>query len=820
MISNRRNTRAFTAWQKHFLFAVASAVAIMGALAFWESVLQKRELDAAEELTQVVDLAGRQRMLSQQAAKCAAQWPVGAGDAPRGLRVELESCLDQIERSHAALGRSVQTGYVAGEPSVVAQFAESVPVVNRLVAAGRQLLADDRGPRHHPAAQATVLTAAAENTPIFDRLSELLGEFGAGQHARQHGIQAMLGMSLAAVMLVVITPTLLSLRRTEKMFHGLIQSAPDPMVVIDGRGVIVLINEQTEKLFGWSRDELIGKAVEVLLPERYRSGHVAKRHEYFVSPKTRPMSQSLEAFGFHKDGHEIPIELSLSPLQTTGGELVASAIRDITERVRSREALRVSKEEFERAALLDKLTGLPNRRLFMDRLQQAIRRASRHAGQGYAVMFLDFDRFKRINDSLGHDVGDMLLVEISARLRTQLRTVDSIAWEVAGHTAGRFGGDEFVVLLDEIRSVEDANAIANRLLSDLARPFVFGKHELFSTASIGIVIGDAAYRRPEEVIRDADTAMYEAKRTGRGRFVVFNETMRERVVRRSMLESDLRKAIDGDELSLAYQPIVCLATGEVHSVEALLRWQHPAEGPIGPGEFIPIAEESNLIIDLSEWVLREGCRQFADWTKGLGDAAPPVLSLNLSRKLLAWPALPAFIQSLVDEFRLDPARLQFEITEDAFVGDISVAIAAVRAIKALGVKIAIDDFGTGCSSFASLHQFPVDVLKIDRSMIMGIENSRDSASLVHALAVLVNNLGITLVSEGIEKSSQVLALQELGCYYGQGYLLARPLSAPDLEHYLVHLAPPSLNVVGAAAFANRWEDRLECFQFLGHDSQQ
>lgn len=467
--------------------------------------------------------------------------------------------------------------------------------------------------------------------------------------------------------------------------------------------------------------------------------------------------------------------------------------------------LKQVEEELARAAKFDRLTDLPNRSLIMELVHRSLESAKQSNGQ-FAVMFLDFDRFKIINDSLGHDVGDALLCEIAERLRTSLGYTPSIGRESCGSVAGRMGGDEFVVLLDSVENVDQAIEIAEQLLETFARPYQLGPNQVFSSASIGIVVGNATYERAEDILRDADTAMYEAKRLGKARYVVFDEPMRMRVQRRHLLENELRRAIPENQCSLVYQPIVSLESGEICSVEALLRWQHPTEGKVSPAEFIPIAEESRMILQIGEWVLREGARQMAEWIETLGPAAPPTISLNLSRKQFACSDLPAQIQRIAEEVGLPPHRLQLEVTEDAFASDVGSAIAAMKAIKRLGVRLAIDDFGTGCSSFASLHEFPADVLKIDRMLLEGIEDSKDTAALVHSLAVLVRNLGMEMVAEGIERETQVVVLRELGCQCGQGYLFARPITAAAFEELAIASQASCPVIAGAAAFGSRWTE--------------
>jgi diguanylate cyclase (GGDEF)-like protein len=469
-------------------------------------------------------------------------------------------------------------------------------------------------------------------------------------------------------------------------------------------------------------------------------------------------------------GEEFPVEVAVVAIPLRGSVCFTATIRDLTDR-------KQAEKELARAAQYDRLTGLPNRTLILDRVQQALQRARSSRGL-FALMFLDLDRFKLINDGLGHEVGDALLCEIAARLKSELDCGDSAKKPEAGTSAARMGGDEFVVMIESIRRPEDALEVADRLLAALSRPYRLGSHEVFATASIGIVVARGDYERAEDLIRDADTAMYEAKRAGKARYAIFDEEMRKRVQRRHLLENELRRAIEGEQLSLAYQPIVSLETGRLKSVEALLRWQHPAQGAISPAEFIPIAEESDLILHIGRWVLNEATRQMAKWIEWLGPAAPPTISINLSRKQFAQCDLAEQVLSAAENAGLPPGRIQLEITEDTFATDVPAAIATMNAIKGRGFLLAIDDFGTGHSSFSSLHEFPADVLKLDRSLLVGIETSKETAALVHALAILTNNLGLAIVAEGVERQSEVEVLRDLGCHFGQGYFFSRPL-APD-----------------------------------------
>ncbi|MFI5379106.1 MAG: EAL domain-containing protein [Tepidisphaerales bacterium] len=464
--------------------------------------------------------------------------------------------------------------------------------------------------------------------------------------------------------------------------------------------------------------------------------------------------------------------------------------------------LRDRHEELHYTSFHDTLTGLPNRALFCDRLQQAVLRAKRLTDHRFAVLFLDFDRFKSINDSLGHDVGDLLLQEIARRLRATVRTGDSLSSPDREHTTARLGGDEFVVLLDGITRPDAATLVANRLLEILARPYQVGNREVYCTASIGIVAGDIRADSADQVLRDADTAMYEAKLAGKGQCVVFGVSMRQRVQNRMNLEQDLRKALEAGQLFLMYQPIVSLRSGRIESFEALVRWKHPERGLISPGEFIPIAEETGLILSIGEWVLREACGQFALWRQSMGDAAPPSISVNMSRSQLVLPDLPETIRQILEQTGMKPACLHLEVTESAVMKDVAAATRILRAIKAVGVMLDMDDFGTGYSSLACLHAFPIDVLKIDRSFIANIDRGRDFAAMVHAVTQLARNLEIRVVAEGIETMDQLLILQSLDCEFGQGYLFSKPLPADQVARFRVQpgvLPGQAAALIGSAA---------------------
>ena len=441
-------------------------------------------------------------------------------------------------------------------------------------------------------------------------------------------------------------------------------------------------------------------------------------------------------------------------------------------------ALEKAKAELERAnekllhdAFHDELTGLANRALFMDRLGVAIARNKRGGEGGFAVLFLDFDRFKIVNDSLGHTVGDALLVELSKRLRGCVRPGDTVA---------RLGGDEFTILL-EVDAVEGAVRTAERVQKALGAPFVLAGHTLHSSASIGVVSHEIGHSRPEDVLRDADIAMYRAKALGRAGYQIFTREMRARAASLLTLENDLRGAIRKGELDIHYQPIVSVETGLPVGFEALARWTHPAHGFVSPAEFIPIAEEAGLIVELDRWVLREACGQVKRWQDAFPDLPPLSLSVNVSGQGFARADLAERVNGILQDTGFDPRSLKLELTESVLMGS---ANANFERLKALGVALHIDDFGTGYSSLSYLQRFPVDMLKIDRSFIQAMAERPESAELVRTITVMAKNLNLKVTAEGIETVEQLEHLRALGCEYGQGYLFAKPLSVSAATEFM------------------------------------
>jgi len=471
----------------------------------------------------------------------------------------------------------------------------------------------------------------------------------------------------------------------------------------------------------------------------------------------------------HKDGgFRWMLSRGLAVHDATGKTLrMAGSQTDITER-------KVS----------DPLTGLPNRLLFIDRLGRLIRHSKRHKDHLFAVLFLDLDGFKMINDSLGHLIGDQLLVGVAARLEKCLRSSDTVARLGETFTVARLGGDEFTILLDDIKEPADANRAAERLMKALAPPFVLAGKEIFTSISIGIAMSNTAYEEPEDLLRDADTAMYRAKSLGKARFEVFDADMRASVMARLQLETDMRRALERHEFRNVYQPIVALESGRIVGFEALMRWQHPTRGMIGPEEFIFVAEETGLIRDLGWWSLREACRQMSTWRTRSKAYLDLTMSVNVSAKQLLQPHLVDEMSKLLRETALPPEALKLEITESAVMADPAAAAEMLQQIKSLGVRLAIDDFGTGYSSLSYLHRFPLDTLKIDRSFISGAADGSDGMEIARTIMPMAKNLRLDVVAEGVETIEQVGLLRRLQCKYAQGYYFSKPLAPEEVPPLL------------------------------------
>lgn len=461
----------------------------------------------------------------------------------------------------------------------------------------------------------------------------------------------------------------------------------------------------------------------------------------------------------------VAIEAQVHQLNAELEQRVAQRTHQLEQEIAEREQ---AQEQLRYRAMHDPLTHLPNRALLMQRLEAAIAHTQQSSNFAFAILFLDCDRFKIVNDSLGHVVGDQFLVAIAERLQSCLSP---------GAILARLGGDEFTVLLEGIDQITDATAVAETIQSALSAPFQINGHEFFITASIGIVHSCWGYQTPVDILRDADTAMYRAKALGRNgsSYKVFDPSMHLEAKTSLLLDTDLHRAIERQEFILNYQPIVSLATGEIQGFEALVRWQHPDRGRVSPGDFIPIAEETGLIIPIGQWVLREACQQLRIWQASQLIAPSTYICINLSVKQFSQPDLIAQIDQILQETGLAGRFLKLEITESAIMQNSASAAELLKQLSDRNIQLSIDDFGTGYSSLSYLHNFPVDTLKVDRSFISGIEQAQKTPAIVQAIITLAHNLGMDVVAEGIETREQQECLKQLGCQYGQGYLFSRPV---------------------------------------------
>ncbi|BAH74887.1 GGDEF domain protein [Solidesulfovibrio magneticus RS-1] len=422
-------------------------------------------------------------------------------------------------------------------------------------------------------------------------------------------------------------------------------------------------------------------------------------------------------------------------------------------------------------AFHDTLTGLFNRALFINRLDQAIKRLRRNPDALYAVLYLDMDRFKLVNKTFGHVTGDRLLMVIANRLQKQLRELDTLA---------RFGGDEFAILIEDISGLDEASTMAENVLRQLAQPFRLKKQEIFVTCSLGVVVGSAAYEHPDQVLRDADNAMYSSKEHGGDHYTVFDAGMRVLTQRRMEMELALRQAMESGEITVHYQPIVSLATGDVTGLEALARWQHPRQGFIPPSEFIPIAEESGLINELGALILRQSCRRLVELGRENPEGEKLSVSVNISGRQFKRPDFVQEVAGILAETGIDASRVKLELTESVLMDDADEAVRAIKNLKALGVKVVIDDFGTGYSSLSYIQRFPFDSLKVDRSFVGNMNEAEQNMEIVRAIIAMAHKLGLEVVAEGVELAEHKAALSELRCESAQGFFFSRAVPGEEL----------------------------------------
>lgn len=547
-----------------------------------------------------------------------------------------------------------------------------------------------------------------------------------------------------------------ALRTSESRFRAVFENTIDSIFVIDNGGRIVDANPSACELCRCSKEELEQKVLKELVPPD-RLDEIRQLGEVFRSEgAVRGEFQLLQS-----DGCVTDVEFTSRANFLPGYHLVV--LSDIAEQ-------KTLREQLAHQAYHDALTNLPNRMLFMDRLSQSLARGSR-CETATAVIFLDLDDFKVINDSLGHKAGDTLLIEVGKRLQSCVRAGDSVA---------RLGGDEFTVLLEAAR-LPDATAAADRIAEKLSAPFYIEGCEVFVTTSIGIAISESGQDRPDDLLRDADVAMYEAKNKGKDRYKVFHPVMNARAWERLQMEIDLRHALERNELTVYYQLVVDLQTRKPSEVEALVRWMHPQRGLVSPADFIPIAEETGLILPIGQWVLEQACRQVKQWQESYPNNPPLMVSVNLSLKQFKHGGLAGDITRALLESKLDPKRLKLEITESAAMEDAEQTIATLRELKSLGIQLAIDDFGTGYSALSYLKRFPVDTLKLDRSFVEGLGRDEQNTAIVKAILAFAKALNLTVTAEGIETDEQLEHLLALDCDCGQGYYFAHPAPADVLS---------------------------------------
>lgn len=552
-------------------------------------------------------------------------------------------------------------------------------------------------------------------------------------------------------------------QQSEHFLRTILSSVGEGVIVYDRDLRHQMWNAFMEQLTGRREQEVLGKGALDVFPHLREYGvdlllQRALAGETVQAPDT--------PYRVPHTRRSVWMSTSYSPQLAPTGEIigVVGIVHDVSERKRAEEQLMHN-------ALHDVLTGLPNRALFLDRLDRLLRHGTRDASFGFGVAFLDVDRFKVVNDSLGHAAGDEMLIAIARRLESCLRLGDTVA---------RFGGDEFAILLSGVHDVEDTTRVADRILHEFTDPFKIGGQEVFASASMGVALSTMGYADGDAMLRDADTAMYRAKGVGRGRYEIFDRTMHTQAVLQLELETDLRRALERTELVVHYQPIIDLRDGRLSGFEALVRWQHPTRGLMQPADFIPLAEETGAIVPIGWWVLREACRQMREWDELYPDGELTV-SVNLSSRQFSQPDLHEQLDRILEETRFAPRRLKLEITESAVVQNSSAAAITLAALRERGVQLCLDDFGTGYSSLGYLHAFPLDTIKIDRTFVAALGNDAPTTELLQTILDLGRTLGMDAVAEGVENAEQLEMLRALGPRHVQGYFFASPLQPAEAE---------------------------------------
>ena len=554
-----------------------------------------------------------------------------------------------------------------------------------------------------------------------------------------------------------------ALKESEERFRSIQESALDAIITMNAEGLITSWNPQAEITFGWTSDEVVGRPLsETIIPPKSREDHTRGLERFQSTGEGEILNKRIEITALDRDGREFPVELAVVPFYRDDAVSFCGFIRDIRERKKAEETIR-------HLAYHDVLTGLPNRALFEERLGIELAQA-RRSRQKVAVMCLDLDRFKIVNDTVGHGAGDQLLQEVANEFAQTIREGDTVA---------RVGGDEFSFLLTGVERAEDAAVVANRVLGIIRHPRTIAGQEFRVTTSIGITIFPRDGEDAVALIRNADTAMYRAKERGRDNFQVFTPAMEATLLEVLALESDLNHALEREELIVQYQPVMDIKSGRIVGGEALLRWQHPQRGLVGPDEFIPLAEETGLIVPIGEWVLRKACAEAKAWQDG-GLGAMRV-TVNLSARQVEHPGLVQLVAEVLKESRLPPQCLHLELTEGAVMRHVESVVSTLSELRALGVGISVDDFGTGYSSLGYLKRFPIDTIKIDRSFIRDVTSDHNDAAIVTTVIAMARGLNLRVIAEGVETEGQLAFLRENDCHEFQGFLLSRAVSPAEFE---------------------------------------
>ena len=721
----------------------------------------------------VVNVAARQRALAERYVKDVIFNTESIQADPQGDESQLLTNADALLHGGdvavvQGTDGTVHIPPVTGDRRVIVKLEADQRLIEKLVASGDELL---RMTPDNPAFAAQLLEVRVRGAQVTSVSNDTVGQMTDDTEAafsRLVGVGIALGILGA---LVAVAMGLLLRRvgaRRAAHFRSLVHSASDLITVVDADGRIRYQSPSAQKLLGFDPDALLGTDYVALVDPEDRSHLESIFADLVVAAEG---SATAEYRVEHADGSSRYVESIVSNLlRDPAVEGLVLNTRDVTDR-------KTLEDELAHQAFHDSLTGLSNRAVFRDRVDHALARSSRHV-QPIAVLLLDLDGFKTVNDSLGHDVGDELLIAVGGRLQGCARASDTVA---------RLGGDEFVILLEDDVDEASSTVVADRLLSTFAAPFQVGGREVFISASVGVAVNDIGSVDADALIRNADTAMYAAKTGGRARYEVFRPLMHERAMARFEVQADLRRALERDEFILFYQPIIDMVSGAVQGTEALIRWVHPTRGLIFPDDFIPAAEETGLIVPMGVWVLAEACRQTVEWRTEFPEAASLYVSVNLSTRQLFEPDLVDKVRDVLERSGLDPSALVLEITEGSLLQGVTETITKLRGLKALGVRLAIDDFGTGSSSLGHLRQFPIDVLKIDKSFVDDVATTgSEGPALVRAIIDLARTLQLETVAEGIEEPAQLAELRSAGCRSAQGYLFAKPLQADAVMPFLQH----------------------------------